>query len=172
LLAAGPPFRARLRVTLRVKKSRQAYGCKRLRRVTALVEIEGKEREMVFITNNFQWAASTVAELYRWRWQIEVFFKQIKQSFQLADFLGNSANAERWQVSIALLVYLLPRFLAWASNWGSSFIRLWASVRSALWLKIDLVSLLRCYGTAGGSFRLMGQPAQAFLPGMAKLLMG
>jgi len=159
-------------VTLRVKKSRQAYGCKRLRRVTALVEIEGKEREMVFITNNFQWAASTVAELYRCRWQIEVFFKQIKQSFQLADFLGNSANAVRWQVWIALLVYVLLRFQAWASNWGSSFIRLWASVRSALWLKIDLVSLLRCYGTAGGSFRLMGQPEQAFLPGMAKLLMG
>jgi len=159
-------------VTLRVKKSRQAYGCKRLRRVTALVEIEGKEREMVFITNNFQWAASTVAELYRCRWQIEVFFKQIKQSLQLADFLGNSANAVRWQVWIALLVYVLLRFQAWASNWGSSFIRLWASVRSALWLKIDLVSLLRCYGTAGGSFRLMGQPEQAFLPGMAKLLMG
>lgn len=159
-------------VTLRVEKSRQAYGCKRLRRVTALVEIEGKEREMVFITNNFDWAASTVAELYRCRWQIEVFFKQIKQSLQLADFLGNSANAVRWQVWTALLVYVLLRFQAWASSWGSSFIRLWASVRSALWLKIDLVSLLRCYGTAGGCFRLLGQPEQAFLPGMAKPSMG
>jgi len=153
-------------VTLRIEKSRAAYEQKRLRRVVALVEVDGQEREMVFITNNFDWAASTVADLYKCRWQIEVFFKQIKQTLQLADFLGNSANAVRWQVWIALLVYVLLRFQAWASNWGSSFVRLWASVRSALWLKIDLVSLLRCYGTASGSFRLLGQPEQAYLPGL------
>jgi len=47
---------------------------------------------MIFLTNNFIWAAGTVAELYRYRWQIEVFFKQIKQTLQLADFLGNSAT--------------------------------------------------------------------------------
>jgi hypothetical protein len=159
-------------VTLRIQKSRQAYQHKRLRRVAALVEVDGREREMVFITNNFEWAAGTVADLYKCRWQIEVFFKQIKQTLQLADFLGNSANAVRWQVWTALLVYVLLRFQAWASKWPSSFIRLWASVRSALWLKIDLVSLLRCYGTAGGSFRLLGQPEQAYLPGLAALPMG
>ena len=153
-------------VTLRVEKSRRAYQYKRLRRIVALVEIEGVEREMVFITNHFNWAASTVADLYRCRWQIEVFFKQIKQTLQLADFLGNSANAVRWQVWIALLVYVLLRFQAWASDWSSSFARVWATIRSALWLKIDLVSLLRCYGTASGSFRLLGQPEQAYLPGL------
>jgi hypothetical protein len=113
-----------------------------------------------------------VADLYKCRWQIEVFFKQIKQTLQLADFLGNSANAVRWQVWIALLVYVLLRFQAWASNWNGSFIRLWASVRSALWLKLDLVSLLKSYGTAGGSFRLIGQPEQAYLPGLARAPMG
>jgi Transposase DDE domain/Domain of unknown function (DUF4372) len=159
-------------ITLRVGRSRAAYGQKRLRRIVALVEVEGVEREMVFITNNFDWAASTVADLYKCRWQIEVFFKQIKQTLQLADFLGNSANAVRWQVWIALLVYVLLRFQAWASNWGSSFIRLWASVRSALWLKLDLVSLLKSYGTAGGSFRLLSQPEQAYLPGLRSLPMG
>lgn len=159
-------------ITLRVESSRRAYQHKRLRRVVALVEIEGVAREMVFLTNNSEWAASTVAELYRCRWQIEVFFKQIKQTLQLADFLGNSANAVRWQVWIALLVYVLLRFQAWASNWGSSFVRLWTSVRSALWLKIDLTSLLRCYGTAGGDFRLLGQPEAAYLPGFAKQVMG
>ena len=41
---------------------------------------------MVFLTNNFAWAASSVADLYRGRWQIEVFFKQIKQTLQLSDF--------------------------------------------------------------------------------------
>jgi hypothetical protein len=159
-------------ITLRVEKTRAAYGGKRLRRVVALVEVDGQEREMMFITNNFDWAASTVADLYKCRWQIEVFFKQIKQTLQLADFLGNSANAVRWQIWIALLVYVLLRFHAWAANWSSSFIRLWASVRSALWLKIDLVSLLRSYGTADGSFRILGAPESAYLPGWKEWFMG
>ena len=58
-----------------------------------LAEVEGQERESEFLTNNLQWSAASVADLYRCRWQIEVFFKQIKQSLQLCDFLGNSANA-------------------------------------------------------------------------------
>jgi IS4 transposase len=120
---------------------------------------------MVFLTNNFQWAASTVAELYRCRWQIEVFFKQIKQTLQLADFLGNSANAVRWQVWTALLVYVLLRYQAFLSSWGGSFVRLWTSVRASLWLKLDAVALLKSYGTAGGDFRLLGQPEAAYLPG-------
>lgn len=136
-----------------------------MRRVVALVEVDGVEREMVFLTNNFEWAASTVAELYRCRWQIEVFFKQIKQTLQLADFLGNSANAVRWQVWTALLVYVLLRYQAHLSRWGSSFVRLWTCVRAALWLKLDAVALLKSYGTAGGDFRLLGQPQAAYLPG-------
>ena len=145
-------------------QSRADYP-QRLRRVVALVEVDGVEREMVFLTNNFTWAASTVAELYRCRWQIEVFFKQIKQTLQLADFLGNSANAVRWQVWTALLVYVLLRYQAFLSRWGSSFVRLWTCVRAALWLKLDALALLKSYGTAGGDFRLLGQPEAAYLPG-------
>ena len=74
-----------------------------MRRVVALVEVDGEEREMVFLTNNLHWSPRSVADLYRCRWQIEVFFKQIKQTLQLADFLGHNANAVRWQVWIALL---------------------------------------------------------------------
>jgi len=98
-------------VMLKVEASRKFYP-QRLRRVVALVEVDGVEREMVFLTNNMDWAAGTVAELYRCRWQIEVFFKQIKQTLQLADFLGNSANAVRWQLWTALLVYVPLRFQA------------------------------------------------------------
>ena len=144
----------------------------RLRRVVALVEVDGVEREMEFLTNNFTWAPSSVAELYRCRWQIEVFFKQIKQTLQLADFLGNSANAVRWQLWTALLIYVLLRYLAFLSRWNSSFVRLWAVVRSGLWLKLDLVALLESYGTAGGDFRLLGQPEQAYLPGFRPTAMG
>jgi len=151
-------------ILLTVPRSRADYP-RRLRRVVALVEVDGVERELVFLTNNLEWAASTVAELYRCRWQIEVFFKQIKQTLQLADFLGNSANAVRWQVWTALLVYVLLRYQAFLSRWASSFVRLWTCVRAALWLKLEAVALLKSYGTAGGDFRLLGQPEAAYLPG-------
>ena len=152
-------------------QSRADYP-QRLRRVVALVEVDGVEREMVFLTNNFDWAASTVADLYRCRWQIEVFFKQIKQTLQLADFLGNSANAVRWQVWTALLVYVLLRYQAFLSRWGSSFVRLWTCVRAALWLKLDAVTLLKSYGTVGGDFRLLGQPQAAYLAGFQPKAVG
>ena len=105
-----------------------------LRRVTARVVVDGEERIMAFLTNNLIWSASTVAELYRCRWQIEVFFKQMKQTLQLADFLGHSANAVKWQVWTALLVYVLLRFQAWQSQWAHSFSRLLTLLRAALWL--------------------------------------
>ena len=151
-------------ILLTVPRSRADYP-QRMRRVVALVEVDGVERELVFLTNNLEWAAGTVADLYRCRWQIEVFFKQIKQTLQLADFLGNSANAVRWQVWTALLVYVLLRYQAFLSRWASSFVRLWTCVRSGLWLKLDLVALLKSYGTAGGDFRLLAQPEAAYLPG-------
>ena len=136
-----------------------------MRRIVALVEIDGVERQMVFLTNNLQWSPRSVADLYRCRWQIEVFFKQIKQTLQLADFLGHNANAVRWQVWIALLVYVLLRYLSYVSKWAHSFTRLFTIVRAVLWSKIELWDLLGRYGTAGGSFRNLARPEQAYFPG-------
>jgi len=136
-----------------------------LRRVVALVEVDGEEREMVFLTNNLTWSPRSVADLYRCRWEIEVFFKQIKQTLQLADFLGHNANAVRWQVWTALLVYLLLRYLSYVANWGHSFARLFTILRAVLWSKLDLRGLLDCYGTANGKFRNLAQPDQAYFPG-------
>jgi hypothetical protein len=137
-----------------------------MRRVVALVEVDGQEVEMVFLTNNLEWSAQSIADLYRCRWQIEVFFKQIKQTLQLADFLGTSANAVRWQVWTALLVYLLLRYVAFLSNWSHSFSHLFTILRASLWHNWDLLSLLRRYGTADGHFRYIASPEQAYLPGM------
>ena len=136
-----------------------------LRRVVALVEVDGKVRPMEFLTNNLSWSAQTIANLYRCRWSIEVFFKELKQTLQLADFLGHNANAVRWQVWTALLVYLLLRFCAFLSQWGHSFTRLFTLLRSALWQRLDLRQLLQCYGTAEGAGRFLGTPEQAYLPG-------
>jgi hypothetical protein len=154
-------------VVLKNKDSRANYP-EAMRRVRALVEIDGKEREMEFLTNNVSWSATSVADLYRCRWQIEVFFKQIKQSLQLCDFLGNSANAVRWQVWTALLLYVLMRFLCVMSSWSHSFTRLFTLLRATLWRKIDLWDLLRFYGIAGGHFRYLATPQSAYLPGFTQ----
>ena len=152
-------------IELQTPSAREDYP-ELMRRVVALVEVDGQEVEMVFLTNNLEWSAQSIADLYRSRWQIEVFFKQIKQTLQLADFLGTSANAVRWQVWSALLVYLLLRYLAFLSEWSHSFSRLFTIVRASLWKKWDLLGLLRRYGTADGHFRYLACPEQAYLPGM------
>ena len=138
-----------------------------LRRIVAWVEVNGEERLMEFLTNQLAWSPTTVVELYRCRWQIEVFFKQIKQTLQLADFLGTSANAVRWQIWTAFLVYLLLRYVGFLTNWAHSFSRLFALVRTGLWRRWDLLRFLARYGTAGGSFRYLAHPEQAYFPGFA-----
>jgi hypothetical protein len=148
----------------RLLDSREAYP-ENLRRVSALVEVEGQQREMAFLTNNFSWSPHTIADLYRCRWQIEKFFKELKQTLQLADFLGHSEGAVKWQVWTALLAYLLLRFCAWLSQWSHSFTRLFALLRSALWQKLQLRSLLLSCGTAAGGGRFLGQPEQAYFAG-------
>lgn len=137
----------------------------KLRRVEAWVEVDGEWRVMVFITNNMEWSPRSVCDLYRRRWDIEVFFKQVKQSLKLGSFLGHSANAVRWQVYTAMLVYVLLRFMAHLSAWGHSFTRLFAVTRSALWERIDLLALLKSYGTASGRFKVIGALNTAWLPG-------
>ena len=152
------------RILLDQKNSNNCYP-QQMRRVKAWVQMEKESRLMVFISNNFEWAASSICDLYKSRWKIEIFFKQIKQTLQLCDFLGHNANAVHWQVWISLLVYVLMRFLAHQSNWVHSFTRLFTLVRSILWDAYSLMDLLDRYGTAGGHFRLLSNPQEAFLPG-------
>lgn len=138
----------------------------RVRRVEARVEVDGEWRLMVFLTNNLAWSPCSVCALYRRRWDIEVFFKQVKQSLKLSGFLGHSANAVRWQVYAALLVYVLLRYMAYLSAWGHSFTRLFAVARSALWERLDLLDLLKSYGTASGRMWVVGALQDAWLPGL------
>lgn len=158
-------------IVLRGTKSKKLYPSK-LRRIAAWVTVDGQQVQMEFITNNLQWSAQTIADLYRCRWDIENFFKQIKQTLMLSDFLGNSANAVHWQIWTALLLYVLLRYLAYLSHWSHSFTRLWALTRVTLWRKIDLVELLRSYGTAAVPIRFVSRPEQAYLPGFGTNAMG
>ncbi len=137
------------------------------RLVRAMVKLEGKAEkvEMEFITNNFEWAATSVCDLYKARWGIETFFKEMKQTLQLADFLGHNANAVRWQIWTALLVYVLLRFIAHAGQWTRAFGRLFTLLRGVLWECFDLFALVRSYGTAHKPPKFIARADQAYLPG-------
>lgn len=76
-----------------------------LRRV-ALYDVE-RQRRLVFLTNNFDLSAWTITQLYRCRWQVELFFKWIKQNLRIKNFYGTSENAVKTQVWIAISVYVL-----------------------------------------------------------------
>lgn len=162
---AGPILRDD-EITLTVTQSRGQYP-QRLRLVEARVQINGETVVMVFITNNLEWAASSICDLYKSRWAIEVFFKQIKQTLKVCDFLGHSKQAIRWQLWTALLLYVLLRFQAWATQWPHSFTRLFALIRGVLWDRFDLPDTLQFYGTAGAKWRMRATPETAYLPGLA-----
>lgn len=138
-------------IRLKNPKTKAEYP-QTFRLVRAIVEIDGEDREMEFITNNTKWSASTIAMLYKCRWAVEVFFKEIKQNLKLCDFLGNSANAVQWQVWMALVTWLLTRFLSYISSCPQSFTRVFNILRATLWYKLDIKAVLarlNC-GTACG----------------------
>jgi hypothetical protein len=156
-------------VRLKIKKSREAYP-DAIRIVTAKVVVDGKAVIMKFMTNNSQWAASSICDLYKSRWSVEVFFKQIKQTLQLADFLGHSENAVRWQIWTALLTYLIMRFIAFQGKWKGSFSRLFTAVRGVLWSRYSLLDMLSwCMGcgTASGPPRTCATVERLYLPGFS-----
>lgn len=81
----------------------------RLRRVSFRDDIQ--DRTLVFLTNNFEFSAETIAALYKARWEIELFFKWVKQNLRMKNFYGTSPNAVKTQIWIAMIVYLLLAIL-------------------------------------------------------------
>ena len=81
----------------------------RLRKISFRDETQG--RTLVFLTNNFALPAQTIAALYKARWEIELFFKWIKQNLRVKTFYGTSPNAVKTQIWIAMIVYLVLAIL-------------------------------------------------------------
>ncbi len=130
------------RIKLVLEHTSEKYPAE-LRKVDACVQINDVPHEMSFITNNMEWSPYSVCELYAARWGIEVFFKEIKQTLQLADFLGTSENAIKWQIWTALLAYLLLRFIGWLSEWKESFRRLYTLVKGMIWSRRTISEVLK-----------------------------
>ena len=74
---------------------------------TGLFYDQETNKDLEFLTNNFDLPALTIAKLYKQRWQVELFFKWIKQHLRIKAFFGTSANAVKTQIWIAISVYLL-----------------------------------------------------------------
>lgn len=111
-----------------------------LRRVEAVREDTGGI--LVFITNHHGLGASTIAAIYKDRWQIELFFKAIKQNLKIKTFVGTSANAVKTQIWTALISMLLLRYLQLSSRFGWSLANLVALLRMNLFTHRDLMAWL------------------------------
>ena len=111
-----------------------------LRRIE--VWVEERQETLVFVTNNFRLAASTIAAIYKERWHIELFFKAIKQSLKIKTFVGTSENAVQIQIWTALIAMLLLKYLKMRSTFAWSFSHLVALLRHQLFVYRDLMTWL------------------------------
>ena len=105
---------------------------------------EEQQERLVFLTNHFSFGATTVAAIYRDRWQIELFFKALKQSLRVKTFVGTSPNALKTQIWTALIAMLLLKYLQLRSRYSWSLSNLVALLRQQLFVYRDLWSWLDC----------------------------
>ena len=97
-----------------------------------------KEEVLVFLTNHFKLGATTIANIYKDRWQIELFFKALKQNLKIKTFVGTSANAVKIQVWTALIAMLILRYLQLKARFAWSLSNLVALLRMNLFTHRDL----------------------------------
>jgi hypothetical protein len=155
---------------VRLTGARAEEKCPHLLRRVVVWDAEN-EREIVLLTNHMEFAASTVSDIYKDRWQIELFFKALKQNLKIKTYVGTSENALRIQIWTALIAMLLLRWLFHLSRAGWSFSGMAAMLRLNLFTYRDLMEWLhKPYGDAPPApnpypgvqlelpFRELGQP--------------
>ena len=120
-------------------KTRELYA-KELR----LIEFYDSEtkKTLVFLTNNFNLSAATIAQIYKSRWQIELFFKWIKQNLKIKSFLGTSKNAVMTQIWIAMSYYLLLTYIKYQTKYAHSLLNLSRIIRETLFDRKNLIDIL------------------------------
>jgi hypothetical protein len=111
-------------------------------RLVRYYDIDTK-RVFVFLTNNFKLSALTIAQIYKARWQIEVFFKWIKQNLKIKTFLGTSKNAVLTQIWIAMCYYLLLTYIKYQSKYSKTIFYLHKIIKTTVLERLNLFDLLR-----------------------------
>lgn len=96
----------------------------------------------IYLTNNFELTAKQIADIYKERWQIELFFKWIKQNLKIKTFLGTSRNAVLSQIWIAMIYYLLLTYIKFQTKFKKSLLELTWMIREVLLIRRDLIDLL------------------------------
>jgi hypothetical protein len=122
-------------ICLKNEASKSKYPGK-LRRVS--VWDEENKQVIELITNQFNWSPNTIGELYKSRWQVEIFFRDIKQLLHIKSFIGTSENAVMIQIWTALITILILKALKAQSQFGWYLSNLVAFIRLNLFVKIDL----------------------------------
>lgn len=122
-------------ICLKNESSKSKYPGK-LRRVS--VWDEENKQVIELITNQFNWSPNTIGELYKSRWQVEIFFRDIKQLLHIKSFIGTSENAVMIQIWTALITILILKALKAQSKFGWYLSNLVAFIRLNLFVKIDL----------------------------------
>jgi IS4 transposase len=100
-------------------------------------------KHYIFLTNNFKLAAKTISDIYKARWQVELFFTWIKQNLKIKSFIGTSKNTVMTQIWVALCVYLLLAFIKFQSKLKKSMQQILRLLQLNLFEKRDLMALLR-----------------------------
>ncbi len=126
-------------IELSKEKTKSKYP-KKLRRVVVWDEVNRQTIEL--ITNQFTWTANTIGELYKARWQIEIFFKEIKQLLKIKSFLGTSVNSVLIQIWTAMITILIFKYLKAQAKHAWCLSNLVAFLRINLLVKFDLQRLL------------------------------
>lgn len=116
-----------------------------LRRIRFKDPMTGKR--LIFLTNNFALPALTITDLYRFRWQVELFFKWIKQHLRIKQFYGTSENAVKTQIWIAVSVYVLVAIVKKRLNISASLYEMLQILRLTMFEKTSLNVLLSTVGT-------------------------
>ena len=112
-----------------------------VRRIGYRDPITGKH--YVFLSNNFKLSVKTIADIYKSRWQVELFFKWMKQNLKIKSFVGTSKNAAMTQIWIAMCIYLLIAFIKFESKLQKSMPQILRLLQVNLFEKRDLMALLR-----------------------------
>jgi putative transposase len=108
---------------------------------------EEKNREIIFLTNDLSLPAKTVADIYKARWEIELFFKTIKQNLKIKRFIGCSENAVRTQIWVAMIAYLLISFLKFSQKSKYSIQTILRIIRTNLFERRCLIELMHKTGS-------------------------
>jgi hypothetical protein len=103
---------------------------------------EERAKMLTFLTNNFKLAATTIAQIYKSRWQIELFFKWIKQNLKIKSFLGTSKNAVMTQVWVAMCYFLLLTYIKYQTKYRFSLLQLSRVIREMLFERKALIDIL------------------------------